>query len=74
MLCYAAGAGNADFIGSDFSKEQSKGMGPVKTRRLAAMQSAAALLVVNFLDLLFLGSQDCEGGRGFVSVAEKNPI
>ena len=38
MLCYAAGAGNADFIGSDFTKEQSKGMGLVKTRRLAAMQ------------------------------------
>ena len=38
MLCYAANMGDADFIGSDFSKEQSKGMGLVKTRRLAAMQ------------------------------------
>ncbi len=43
-------------------------------RLAAAMQSAAALFGVKFLDHLFLGSQDCEGGRCFVSVAEKKPV
>ena len=43
-------------------------------RLTAAMQSAAALLGVKFLDHLILGSPDCEDGRGFVSVAEESPI
>ena len=43
-------------------------------RLTAALQSAANLLGVKFLDHLILGSQDCEGGRGFVSVAEESPI
>ena len=35
-----------------------------------ALQSAAQLLGVKFLDHLILGSADCEGGRGYVSVME----
>ena len=35
-----------------------------------ALQSAAQLLGVKFLDHLILASPDCEGGRGFVSVVE----
>ncbi len=37
----------------------------------AALQSAANLLGVKFLDHLILGSADCEGGRGYVSVMER---
>ena len=37
----------------------------------AALQSAAQLLGIKFLDHLVLGSADCEKGRGFVSVAER---
>ncbi len=36
----------------------------------AALQSAANLLGIKFLDHLILGSPDCEEGRGFVSVVE----
>ena len=36
----------------------------------AALQSAANLLGIKFLDHLILGSPDCEDGRGFVSVIE----
>lgn len=36
----------------------------------AALQSAAQLLGVKFLDHLILGSPDCEEGRGYVSVME----
>ena len=36
----------------------------------AALQSAAQLLGIKFLDHLVLGSPDCEEGRGFVSVVE----
>lgn len=36
----------------------------------AALQSAAQLLGVKFLDHLVLGSPDCEKGRGFVSVVD----
>ena len=39
-------------------------------RLTTALQSAANLLGVKFLDHLILGSHDCEGGRGFVSVME----
>ena len=39
----------------------------------AALQSAANLLGVKFLDHLILGSPDCEDGRGFVSIVELNP-
>ena len=39
-------------------------------RLTAALQSAATLLGVKFLDHLILGSPDSEGGRGFVSVIE----
>ena len=35
-----------------------------------ALQSAAQLLGVKFLDRLILGSPDCEEGRGYVSVME----
>jgi len=35
-----------------------------------ALQSAANLLGVKFLDHLILGSSDCEEGRGFVSVMD----
>ena len=35
-----------------------------------ALQSAANLLGIKFIDLLILGSPDCEEGRGFVSVVE----
>ena len=41
-------------------------------RLTAAMQSAAALLGVKFLDHLILGSPDSEDGRGFVSVMEQS--
>ena len=36
-----------------------------------ALQSAAQLLGIKFLDHLILGSPDCEEGRGYVSVMEK---
>ena len=36
----------------------------------STLQSAARLLGIKFLDHVILGSQDCEGGRGFVSVME----
>jgi DNA repair protein RadC len=36
-----------------------------------ALQSAAQLLGIKFLDHLILGSPDCEDGRGYVSVMEK---
>ena len=36
----------------------------------AALQSAANLLGIKFLDHLILGLPDCEGGRGYVSVME----
>ena len=36
-----------------------------------ALQSAANLLGVKFLDHLILGSPDCEDGRGFASVMER---
>ena len=36
-----------------------------------SLQSAANLLGVKFLDHLVLGSADCEGERGFVSVVEQ---
>ena len=36
----------------------------------AALQSAAQLLGIKFLDHLVLGSADCEKGRGFVSVVD----
>ena len=34
----------------------------------SALQSTARLLGVKFLDHIVLGSADCEGGRGYVSV------
>ena len=34
----------------------------------SALQSTANLLGIKFLDHLILGSADCEGGRGVVSV------
>ncbi len=37
----------------------------------ATLQSAARLLGIKFLDHLILGSPDCEAGRGFVSVMER---
>ena len=37
----------------------------------AALQSAANLLGIKFLDHLALGSPDCEEGRGYVSVMER---
>ena len=37
----------------------------------ATLQSAARLLGIKFLDHLILGSPDCEDGRGFVSVTER---
>lgn len=36
----------------------------------SAMQCTARLLGIKFLDHLILGSADCEGGRGYVSVME----
>ena len=36
----------------------------------SALQSIAWLLGIKFLDHLILGSPDCEGGRGYVSVVE----
>ena len=36
----------------------------------SALQSTAQMLGVKFLDHLILGSPDCEGGRGYVSVME----
>ena len=36
----------------------------------SALQSAAQMLGIKFLDHLVLGSPDCEEGRGFVSVTE----
>lgn len=36
----------------------------------SALQSTARLLGIKFLDHLVLGSADCEGGRGYVSVME----
>ena len=36
----------------------------------SALQSAARLLGIKFLDHFVLGSADCEGGRGYVSVME----
>ena len=36
----------------------------------SALQSTARLLGIKFLDHLILGSADCEGGRGYVSVME----
>ena len=38
----------------------------------SALQSTARLLGIKFLDHLILGSPDCEDGRGYVSVVEKN--
>ena len=40
----------------------------------SALQSAAQLLGVKFLDHLVLGSPDCEEGRGFVSVVEVSNV
>ena len=37
----------------------------------SALQSAAQMLGVKFLDHLVLGSADCEDGRGFVSMIEQ---
>ena len=37
----------------------------------SALQSTARLLGIKFLDHLILGSPDCEGGRGYVSVTER---
>ena len=37
----------------------------------AALQFAANLLISKFLDHLILGAQNCENGRGFVSVIEE---
>lgn len=37
----------------------------------SALQSTARLLGVKFLDHLVLGSADCEDGRGYVSVTER---
>ncbi len=37
----------------------------------SALQSAAQMLGVKFLDHLVLGSADSEEGRGFVSVVER---
>ena len=34
------------------------------------LQSAARLLGIKFLDHLVLGSPDCEGGKGYVSMME----
>ena len=39
----------------------------------SALQSTAHLLGVKFLDHLVLGSYDCEGGRGCVSIVELKP-
>ena len=36
----------------------------------SALQSTARLLGIKFLDHLVLGSPDCEGGKGYVSVVE----
>ena len=36
-----------------------------------ALQSTARLLGIKFLDHLILGSSDCEGGRGYVSLVEQ---
>ena len=36
----------------------------------SALQSAAQMLGIKFLDHLIIGSPDCEDGRGFVSVVE----
>ena len=41
-------------------------------RLTVALQSAATLLGVKFLDHLILGSPDCEGGKGYVSVVERD--
>ena len=40
-------------------------------RLTSALQSTVRLLGVKFLDHLVLGSPDCEDGRGFVSVTER---
>ena len=37
----------------------------------SVLQSTARLLGVKFLDHLVLGSPDCEEGRGYVSVTER---
>ena len=37
----------------------------------SALQSAARLLGIKFLDHLIIGSPDCEDGRGFVSIVEE---
>ena len=37
----------------------------------SALQSTARLLGIKFLDQHILGSADCEGGRGYVSVTER---
>ena len=37
----------------------------------AALQCAANLLGIQVLDNIILGSPDCEGGLGFVSVVER---
>ena len=36
----------------------------------ATLQSTARLLGLKFLDHLVLGSADCEGGRGYVSIVD----
>ena len=36
----------------------------------SALQSAARLLGIKFLDRLVLGSTECNGGTGYVSVME----
>ena len=41
-----------------------------KDRLSEGLQSTARLLGIKFLDHLVLGSPDCEGGRGYVSVME----
>ena len=38
---------------------------------VATLRSAACLLGIKFLDHLVLGSADCEDGRGYVSVTER---
>ena len=37
----------------------------------STLQCAAQLLGIKFLDHLILGTPDCEGGKGYVSVVER---
>jgi len=50
-------------MASTFSKDD--------LRLTATLQSAARLLGIKFLDHLVLGSPDCEDGRGYVLVTER---